>query len=52
MYIEKPEREHPLPVPKTLGLAIAVCLIGVVGMGAYPAPWVEVAERVAASLFS
>jgi NADH-quinone oxidoreductase subunit N len=52
MYIEKPEREHPLPVPKTLGFAIAVCLIGVVGMGAYPAPWVEVAERVAASLFS
>jgi hypothetical protein len=35
-----------------LAAAIAICLLGVVGMGVYPAPWVEMALRIAATLFS
>lgn len=52
MYIDAPERTQPIPVPGPLGLAIATCLAGVVGMGVYPAPWVEVAQRIAAAIFS
>ena len=29
------------PGPALLGLAIFICIVGVVGMGAWPAPWVE-----------
>jgi NADH-quinone oxidoreductase subunit N len=52
MYIEAPERKEPVPVPRLLGTAIAICLLGVVGVGVYPAPWVEMAQRVAATLFA
>jgi NADH-quinone oxidoreductase subunit N len=51
MYIEPPTRSEPVPMPGLLGAAIAVCAIGVVGMGVYPSPWVTVAERVASTLF-
>jgi NADH-quinone oxidoreductase subunit N len=50
MYIEPPDRREPVPVPGLLGVAIVVCLLGVVGMGIYPAPWVEATMRVAATL--
>ncbi|MBI3050619.1 MAG: NADH-quinone oxidoreductase subunit N [Acidobacteria bacterium] len=52
MYIEAPERPEPVHVPRLLGVAIGTCVIGVVGMGLYPAPWVTLAQRVAATLFS
>jgi NADH-quinone oxidoreductase subunit N len=52
MYIEAPVRREPVPTPGLLGVAIAVCAIGVVGIGVYPAPWVALAQRVAATLFS
>jgi NADH-quinone oxidoreductase subunit N len=51
MYIEAPTRREPVPMPGLLGTAIAVCAIGVVGMGVYPRPWVVIAERVASTLF-
>lgn len=51
MYIDAPERAEPVKVPGILATAIAVCMLGVVGMGVYPAPWVEMAQRVAATLF-
>jgi NADH-quinone oxidoreductase subunit N len=51
MYIEAPERSGPVAVPTLLGAAIAVCIIGVVGIGVYPAPWVAAAMRVASTLF-
>ena len=51
MYIEKPLRGEPVPVPGLLGTAIVVCVLGVVGIGIYPAPWVEVTLRVASTLF-
>ena len=44
-------RREPVPMPGLLGTAIAVCAIGVVGMGVYPRPWVVFAERVASTLF-
>ncbi|MBI4888034.1 MAG: NADH-quinone oxidoreductase subunit N [Acidobacteria bacterium] len=52
MYIEAPVRREPVPVPALLGVAILVCLVGVVGMGVYPSPWVTLAQRVASTLFS
>jgi len=52
MYIEAPERPEPVRVPGTLATAIGVCLVGVVGMGLYPAPWVTLAQRIASTLFS
>jgi NADH-quinone oxidoreductase subunit N len=52
MYIEAPDRPEPVPVSAPLRIAIAGCLIGVVGMGAYPGPWVTLAQRVASTLFS
>jgi NADH-quinone oxidoreductase subunit N len=51
MYIEAPERASRVPVPGLLGVAIAVCAGGVVGIGVYPGPWVDVVRRVAATLF-
>jgi NADH-quinone oxidoreductase subunit N len=52
MYIEAPIRKDPVPVPALLGAAIAVCTIGVVGIGLYPGPWIAIVERVAQTLFS
>jgi NADH-quinone oxidoreductase subunit N len=52
MYIEAPARREPVAVPGLLGVAIAACVLGVVGMGVYPAPWVAMAMRVASTLFS
>jgi NADH-quinone oxidoreductase subunit N len=51
MYIEAPERAGPVPIPALLGVAIGVCALGVVGMGLYPGPWVELTMRVAGTLF-
>ncbi len=51
MYIEPPDRREPVPVPGLLGAAIVICALGVVGMGVYPGPWVDVAMRVASTLF-
>ncbi|HEY3159713.1 MAG TPA: NADH-quinone oxidoreductase subunit N [Vicinamibacterales bacterium] len=52
MYIEAPVRTGPVQVPALLGLAILICIIGVVGMGAWPAPWVDATQRAAASVFA
>jgi NADH-quinone oxidoreductase subunit N len=52
MYIEAPERPDPVRMPGLLGAAIAICAIGVVGVGVYPAPWVALAQRIAATLFT
>jgi NADH-quinone oxidoreductase subunit N len=52
MYIEAPVRPEPVRINGLLGAAIALCALGVVGVGVYPAPWVALAQRVAATLFS
>jgi NADH-quinone oxidoreductase subunit N len=51
MYIAAPTRREPVPIPGLLATAIAICIIGVVGMGVYPGPWVDLAMRVASGLF-
>jgi NADH-quinone oxidoreductase subunit N len=51
MYIEAPERPEPVPIPAQLGLAIGICVLGVVGIGVYPGPWVALTMRVAGTLF-
>lgn len=52
MYIEEADTDAPVPVPGLLGVAIGICMLGVVGVGAYPNPWVSMVLRVAESLFS
>jgi NADH-quinone oxidoreductase subunit N len=52
MYIEAPVRSERIQVPPLLGLAIVICLLGVVGIGAWPAPWVDATQRAAASVFA
>jgi NADH-quinone oxidoreductase subunit N len=52
MYIEPPDRREAVPVPALLRVAIAVCVAGIIGIGVYPGPWVDLARRVAATLFS
>jgi NADH-quinone oxidoreductase subunit N len=51
MYIEAAPRPDPVKVPALLGVAIFICLLGVVGIGVYPSPWVDMALRVASTLF-
>ena len=51
MYIEAPERDDPVAIPAPLTAAILACLIGVVGMGVYPGPWVAMVMRIAETLF-
>jgi len=51
MYIETSGQETPVPVSASLGFTIAVCVIGVVGIGAYPGPWLDAARRIASTLF-
>jgi NADH-quinone oxidoreductase subunit N len=52
MYIEAPEDPRPLPVAAPLQVAIVICLIGIIGMGVYPQPWVESCLRVALTMFA
>jgi NADH-quinone oxidoreductase subunit N len=52
MYIEAPVRPEPVPVPFLLGVVIFICIVGVVGIGAYPRPWVDATQRAAASVFA
>ena len=51
MFIDAQERDEPVPVPSLLGAAIAICVVGIVGIGVYPGPWVELVTRVASGLF-
>jgi NADH-quinone oxidoreductase subunit N len=51
MYIEEPERPGRIPVAPTLAVSVALCAIGVVGLGIYPRAVVMAALRVAATLF-
>ncbi len=52
MYIEEPEQTGPVPVPAVLQVAILICLVGIIGMGVYPQPWVEACLRVALTMFA
>lgn len=50
VYICDPEDDRRLPVARPLGLAIAVCVVGTLGIGIYPRPWVALGERAALAL--
>jgi NADH-quinone oxidoreductase subunit N len=51
MYIDAPDRAGAVPVDLPLATAIIVCLVGVIGIGVYPGPWVAAAQRIAQTLF-
>jgi len=51
MYIDAPATTTPVRVTPLLAFSIFLCVIGVVGMGIYPKPFVMAALRAAAPLF-
>ena len=51
MYIEKPDNPQPVPIAAPLLVAILLCAVGVVVMGAYPEPWVRAVMDAANGLF-
>jgi NADH-quinone oxidoreductase subunit N len=51
MYIEAAREKTPVPVSAPLALTITVCIMGVVGIGVYPGPWVDTVRRIASTLF-
>lgn len=51
MYIEAPLHSGRISVSPPLALAILLCALGVVGLGVYPKPLVELTIRVANGLF-
>ncbi|HEY6560449.1 MAG TPA: NADH-quinone oxidoreductase subunit N [Polyangiaceae bacterium] len=50
-YIHAPPRPDRIRVSKSLGFAIVLCLASVVGIGLWPAPFLNAAGRAAAPLF-
>jgi NADH:ubiquinone oxidoreductase subunit 2 (subunit N) len=50
MYMSEPKNPDSIPVKRTLAAGVLVCLLGVVGYGAYPKPLLESA-RIAAAAF-
>jgi len=51
MYMTEPKQMEPCVVKPSLAVGLLICLIGVVGYGAYPRPLLESA-RVAANAFT
>ncbi len=51
MYIDQPDNPQPVVVAPTLLVAILICAIGVIVMGAYPEPWVRAVMDAANGLF-
>jgi len=51
MYIDAPATTAPIIVTPLLAFSIFLCVVGVVGMGIYPKPFVMAALRAAAPLF-
>jgi NADH-quinone oxidoreductase subunit N len=49
MYIDAPVVATPVPVAPPLKWAIGICLAGVIGMGVYPAPWVQAVLQATAT---
>jgi NADH-quinone oxidoreductase subunit N len=52
MYINPARERAPVPFPRSLKLAIAICTVFVVGMGAWPNPFVEATSEAARHFFS
>ena len=51
MYIDKPDTPTPVAIAPPLMVAILICAVGVVVMGAYPEPWVRAVMDAANGLF-
>lgn len=50
-FVNKSELSGPVPVKRPLALAIIVCLLGTVGLGAWPNPLVEAALAAVQGLY-
>ncbi len=52
MYINPAREERPIALSRSLKLAIAICITFVVGMGAWPNPFVEATSEAARHFFA
>jgi NADH-quinone oxidoreductase subunit N len=50
VYINAPEDDRRLTVARPLRLAIAICVAGILVIGIYPRPWIDLGDRAAAPL--
>ena len=52
IYLYRSEDEHiPIPVPRTYGMALGVCVLAVLVIGVISGPWLNWALDTAQSLF-
>ena len=51
-FMQPPAHSEPVQLSAPMRTAIAVCLLGVVGMGVYPTPFINGAVRAADALFA
>jgi NADH-quinone oxidoreductase subunit N len=51
MYIDAPTKPGRIPIATPVLIAILICVAGVIVMGVYPEPWVQMAAKAAAPLF-
>lgn len=52
IYIADPADDRRMPVARPLGLAISLCVLGILVIGVYPRPWVALGDTAASSLRS
>lgn len=45
VYIRDPEDDRKLPVPRTLGWAIGICIAAVIAIGIFPRPWIHLGDE-------
>ncbi len=50
VYIRDPEDDRRLPTAGPLQVAIGLCVLGVLAIGIYPAPWVRLGAQAATAL--
>jgi hypothetical protein len=52
MYINPAREQRPIAISRSLKLAIVICITFVVGMGAWPNPFVEATSEAARHFFA
>lgn len=50
VYIKDPDEKRRITVHSSLGMAISICVLATILIGAYPRPWVELGQYAASGL--
>jgi NADH-quinone oxidoreductase subunit N len=51
VFITEPITDEPLEISPSLMVSVQICILGVLAMGLWPAPFLELAKTAASSLF-